>query len=86
MTSNDWLMQFLADIINITVDRPVIQETTALGAAMLVLLQSDRSFSLQDIADRRKSDAEFKPKMSASLRQELLDGWNLAIKRTLTGC
>ena len=63
MTSNDWLMQFLADIIQNDCRSTQIQETTALGAAMLVLLQSDRSVSLQDIADRRKSDAEFKPKM-----------------------
>ena len=41
MTENDWLMQFLADIINLPVDRPVVRETTALGAAMLALMQSD---------------------------------------------
>ena len=41
MTKNDWLMQFVADIINLPVDRPVVRETTALGAAMLALMQSD---------------------------------------------
>ena len=42
MTANDWLMQFLADIIDLPVDRPVVRETTAFGAAMLALMQSDR--------------------------------------------
>ena len=41
MTQNDWLMQFLADIINLPVD-PVVRETTALGAAMLALMQTMR--------------------------------------------
>ena len=41
MTENDWLMQFLADVIDVKVDRPAVRETTALGAAMLALIQSD---------------------------------------------
>ena len=84
MTENDWLMQFLADIINIPVERPVVRETTALGAAMLALIQSDESITLDDLSERWQSDANFTPAMNAGQRSNLIDGWNLALKRTLT--
>ena len=84
MTANDWLMQFLADIIDLPVDRPVVRETTALGVAMLALMQSDSSITLDDLASRWQRDASFTPAMDASDRKELVNGWNLAMKRTLT--
>ena len=83
MTANDWLMQFLADIINLPVDRPVVRETTALGAAMLALMQSDASITLDDLAARWRRDAIFTPSMDDAVRRELVAGWNLAMKRTL---
>ncbi len=86
MTANDWLMQFLADIINLPVDRPVVRETTALGAAMLALMHSDSSITLDDIAARWQCDASFAPKMDAVLRSDLVAGWDLAMRRTLTEC
>ncbi len=86
MTANDWLMQFLADIIDLPVDRPVVRETTALGAAMLALMQSDSSITLDDIASRWQRDASFVPKIDAALRSDLVAGWGLAMRRTLTGC
>ena len=86
MTANDWLMQFLADIIAVPVDRPVVRETTALGAAMLALMQSDSSITLDDIAGRWQRDASFAPKMDAAMRSDLVAGWDLAMRRTLTGC
>ena len=85
MTSNDWLMQFLADIVYLPVDRPVVRETTALGAAMLALMQSDSSITLDDLASRWQRDANFTPAMNASDRDGLIAGWKLAMKRTLTG-
>ena len=84
MTENDWLMQFLADIIDLPVDRPVVRETTALGAAMLALMQSDPSITLDDLAHRWQRDASFTPTMDARHRNNLVAGWNRAIKRTLT--
>lgn len=84
MTENDWLMQFLADIIDLQVDRPVVKETTALGAAMLALVQSDPSISLEDIARIWQRDARFTPKMDLETRSKLLDGWKIAMTRTLT--
>ena len=84
MTANDWLMQFLADIIDLPVDRPVVRETTALGAAMLALMQSDTSITLDDLASRWQRDASFTPSMDDTARRELVAGWNLAMNRTLT--
>ena len=83
MTENDWLMQFLADIIDLPVDRPVVRETTALGAAMLALMQSDASITLDDLAKRWQRDAGFQPKMDAATRKSLVEGWDVAMKRTL---
>ena len=84
MTANDWLMQFLADIVGLPVDRPVVRETTALGAAMLALMQSDASITLDDLASRWQRDVSFTPTMDADNRHSLVAGWNLAMKRTLT--
>lgn len=84
MTANDWLMQFLADIIDLPVDRPAVRETTALGAAMLALMQSDPSITLDDLASRWQRDASFTPTMDAGDRSNLVAGWNQAMKRTLT--
>ena len=84
MTDNDWLMQFLADIIDLPIDRPVVRETTALGAAMLALMQSDASITLDDLANRWRRDASFTPAMDPSNRKNLVADWNLAMKRTLT--
>ena len=83
MTENNWLMQFLADIIDLPVDRPVVRETTALGAAMLALMQSDPSISLEDLAGRWQRDASFAPSMTAGERKSLVSGWDLAMRRTL---
>jgi glycerol kinase len=84
MTANDWLMQFLADIIDLPLDRPVVRETTALGAAMLALMQSDASITLDDLANRWQRDVSFTPTMDGGDRNGLVAGWNLAMKRTLT--
>ena len=61
MTTNNWLMQFLADIIDLPVDWPVVRETTALGAAVLALRQSDASITLDDLASRWQRDASSTP-------------------------
>ena len=83
MTANDWLMQFLANIIDLPVDRPAVRETTALGAAMLALMQSDSSITLDDLSSRWRSASRFKPVMDPNDRNGLVAGWNLAVKRTL---
>ena len=84
MTENDWLMQFLSDIINLPVDRPVVRETTALGVAFLALMQSDPSITLGDLAASWQLDARFCPSMHDENRCSLVADWHLAVKRTLT--
>ena len=86
MTKNNWSMQFLADIVGVQVDRPIVRETTALGVAMLALLQSDESITLNDIADRWQRDTSFTPRLDPTLRKGLIAGWDLAIRRTLDRC
>lgn len=84
MATNDWLMQFIADIIDIPIERPIVSETTALGAAMLALMQCDPSITLDDLAARWQCDTTFSPAINKALRQDLIAGWNIAMKRTLT--
>ena len=83
MVANDWLMQFLADILNLPVERPRILETTALGAAYLAGLQAGVFNGLDEIAERWGLDARFQPAMAAAARTSHLEGWNRALKRAL---
>ena len=85
MAENNWLMQFLADIIDRQVERPEVTETTALGAAMLALLAARGSGNLSELAGTWHLDRAFVPQMAAGQRADLTAGWQLAIDRTLTG-
>ena len=62
----------------------MVRETTALGAAMLALMQSDPSITLDDLANRWQRDASFTPTIDTGDRNGLVAGWNQAMKRTLT--
>lgn len=84
MASNDWLMQFLADIVDMPVERPEVTETTALGAAMLAGLGVGLYDSLDEIAAKWRPDCNFHPAMTPSARAELLAGWQDAVMRTLS--
>jgi glycerol kinase len=81
MTRNDWVMQFLADILDLPVERPVVTETTALGAAYLAGLQVGLFKSVDDIAKRWQRDRLFEPQMGADQREQLYAGWREAVKR-----
>ena len=83
MVANNWFTQFLADIISLKVVRPKILETTALGVALLAGYQIGEYKSLNQIKDMWKKDRIFKPKMKQNFRKDLLNGWKLAIKKTL---
>ena len=83
MVANNWFTQFLADIINLKVVRPKILETTALGVALLAGHQIGEYKSLDQIKDMWKKDRIFNPKMKKNFRKDLLNGWKLAIKKTL---
>ena len=82
MVNNEWLVRFLADTLNIPVQRPVQTETTALGAAYLAGLQCGIYSSLDDLASNWQQDAEFSPTMTADARETLLSGWRDAVRRT----
>ncbi|MCY7294257.1 glycerol kinase GlpK [Alteromonas sp. a30] len=84
MIANDWLCQYLTDILNTQVNRPQVKETTALGAAYLAGLQHGIYESTQDLVAKRQIERRFSPTMQSELRQTLLNGWESAIKATLS--
>jgi len=83
MTASDWTMQRLADLLDAPVDRPVIQETTALGAAYLAGLQAGVYPAPEKFADNWRLEHRFKPAMSAATRERKLKGWARAVKGVL---
>jgi len=83
MVSNNWFSQFLSDIINLNVVRPRVLETTALGVALFAGYQVGEFKSLNEIKHIWKKDRVFSPKLNKSLRNNLLQGWKVAIRKTL---
>src|SRR5690242_18062712 len=83
MTASDWTMQRLADLLDAPVDRPVIQETTALGAAYLAGLEAGVYPEPSKFADNWRLEHRFKPNMSATTREKKLKGWARAVRGVL---
>ncbi len=83
MTVSDWTMQRLADLLDAPVDRPVVQETTALGAAYLAGLSAGVYPEPSKFADHWRLERRFKPNMDAATRARKLKGWANAIKGVL---
>ena len=83
MVANNWFSQFLSDITNLKVLRPKVLETTALGVALLAGYQIGEFKSLKEIESKWKKQRLFKPKINKSLRNNLLQGWKQAIRKTL---
>jgi len=83
MTASDWTMQRLADLLDAPVDRPMIQETTALGAAYLAGLAAGVYPEPSKFADNWRLEHRFKPNMSAATRERKLKGWARAVKGVL---
>lgn len=84
MAGNAWAMQFLADILGIPVDRPLVLETTALGAAILARLGAGLSTEIHADHPLCRPDRRFVPQMAADTRARLLAGWRDAVERTLS--
>ncbi len=84
MVASDWTMQFLSDILAAPVDRPTILETTALGAAWLAGYRAGIYPNMNEFANLWQLDRSFKPKMNEKTRKEKLNGWQEAIRRTLS--
>jgi len=83
MTASDWTMQRLADLLDAPVDRPVIQETTALGAAYLAGLGAGLYPEPKRFADNWRLEHRFKPNMSEATRTRKLKGWSRAVQGLL---
>jgi glycerol kinase len=79
-TANDFLMQFQADILGIPVRRPVVAETTALGAAYLAGLATGFWKDREQIRANWQEDRRFEPSMPEERREELYRGWLRAVE------
>ena len=80
-SANDFLMQFQSDILGMEVDRPVVTETTALGAAFLAGLAVGFWENESQLEKCRETDAIFKSKSSLEQRTRLLSGWHEAVRK-----
>lgn len=85
MVASDWTMQFLADVLAAPVDRPMILETTALGAAWLAGARAGVWPDRDEFARRWALERRFEPSMSDEIRRGKIAGWRDAVHRTLTG-
>ena len=81
--ANDFLVQFQSDLLGVPVDRPVVQETTALGAAYLAGLAVGFWKDKSEIAKQWAIDKSFKPEMAKADRDKLYSGWQTAVKATM---
>jgi glycerol kinase len=81
VTANAFAMQFVADVCEVTVERPAFQEMTALGAARLAALGVGL---IDDLEDRpAEAPARWEPRMGADAREALLQGWRRAVKAAI---
>ena len=81
MVANDWMLQFLADVLNCAVERPRVIETTAFGAACLAGLKSGFYDGLRGIEGTWQAEARFEPDMAEAEREERYAGWLDAVRR-----
>lgn len=82
MVKNDWLSQYLANTLDIAVERPLQTETTALGAAYLAGLQTGVYQSLDELTANWRQEHKFSPDMPSAERDRVVAGWQDAIRRT----
>ena len=85
MITNNWIAQDLADMLDVTVERPGFTETTALGAAMLAGVGCGMFAGLAEAAAMRGKVELFEPQMDAAARVARLAGWRHAVAAVLSG-
>jgi glycerol kinase len=83
MVGNELLMQFQADVLGVPVARPVVTETTALGAAFAAGLAVGFFESLDEVRSLWAEGRRWEPQMAQAERDALLAGWHRAVERTL---
>ncbi|MBL8664972.1 MAG: glycerol kinase GlpK [Candidatus Odyssella sp.] len=81
MVANDWLLQFLADILGAPVERPRVPETTALGAAFLAGLGAGLYRSLDEVGAAWQRDRRFDPALPPGEREKLVGRWRALVAR-----
>ena len=79
---NNFLMQFQSDILGVSVERPVVNETTALGAAYLAGLAVGFWAGEDEIVKHWQIERTFEPKIDNTKREQLYDGWKKAVQAT----
>ena len=84
MTASDWAMQFLSDILGAPVDRPVVTETTALGAAYLAGLQAGLCSSPEDFQSAWALERRFTPAIDPAIRDAKYARWGRAVAATMS--
>jgi glycerol kinase len=80
---NNFLMEFQSDLLNVPVERPTVNETTALGAAYLAGLAVEFWESQEEISTQWAIDKKFAPKMEEENRSSLYNGWKKAVNATM---
>jgi glycerol kinase len=81
--ANNFLMQFQSDILGVPVDRPLVNETTALGAAYLAGLAVGFWKDKQDIINNWQTDRTFEVQMPGDQMRKLYEGWQMAVKAAM---
>jgi len=84
LVRNDWAMQFLSDSLAVPVERPVVTETTALGAAYLAGLQAGLYADATQISENWSLEKRFDPDMTEADRSKKYENWLDAVTRTRT--
>jgi glycerol kinase len=83
MAASDWTMQRLADLLGAPVDRPVMQETTALGAAWLAGMRAGIWPGMTGFSERWELDRRFEPGLAAGERDERYQRWQRAVQAVM---
>lgn len=83
MTASDWAMQFLSDILGAPVDRPVVMETTALGAALLAAIQAGLCDGPEAFARHWRLDRRLQPGMDDATRAATFQRRGRAVQTTM---
>lgn len=83
VVKNDFLMQFQSDMIGVPVERPTVNETTALGAAYLAGLATGYWKDREEIQEQWMLDRSFDPAMEEDQKEELYAGWKKAVNATM---
>ncbi|MBD3108153.1 glycerol kinase GlpK [Bacillus sp. AGMB 02131] len=84
VVKNDFLMQFQSDMLGVPVERPVINETTVLGAAYLAGMAVGLWEGQDNITKKWQVDQEFTPQMPETEREQLYAGWKTAVQAAMT--